>query len=237
MYPQSRASPDVVCAACTGKQQFCKPSPRVPTSVTFCECGRLNPVSLLLENPQHRLYTNFTLNYKNYHANSRYLSNNCPGHGTDSSDTHPRLNEEIQEGILMDKKLLFLAAFMVGFVLVVPASAAIGISPGSTSTIAGFPVTQNLTGLTADTSYTVWSTTDGNASQLVFTSDSDGAASITLTPPISGANTYELRLTAGSSSLLSWSVDNLDIMIYLLPMVGLMITFAIIGAVMKSVKF
>jgi len=100
----------------------------------------------------------------------------------------------------------------------------------------GFPVTQSFTGLTASTEYRISCTTDGNSS-VTFTSDSDGKATVTQTPPDTGANTYELRLSAGSSSLASWTVENMDIMIYILPLMSLMIIFGILGAVVKMLKF
>ena len=137
----------------------------------------------------------------------------------------------------MNKKLVFLALLVCGLYLVAPVAAAAGISPGSTSSIAGFPVTQTFSGLTASTSYEIFCTTDGNSSQVVFTSDSDGGATVTLTPPNSGVNTYELRLDAGGNVVLTWNVDDLDIMIYMLPMLTLMIVFALIGAISKSLKF
>ncbi len=135
------------------------------------------------------------------------------------------------------KKLVLATSLLLAFLLVYPVVATIGISPGSTTSIMGFPVTQQFTGLTASTSYTIWSTTDGNASQSVFTSDSDGEASVTLSPPDTGVNTYELRLTAGSNVLATWSVENTDVMLYLVPMITLMVLVGIVGAVIKMVQF
>jgi hypothetical protein len=100
----------------------------------------------------------------------------------------------------------------------------------------GFPVTQSFTGLTADTEYKIYCTNDGNSS-VTFTADSDGKATVTQTPPDTGANNYQLRLSAGSSSLASWTVDNTDIMIYIIPMFSLMIVFGILGAVTKMLQF
>ena len=139
----------------------------------------------------------------------------------------------------MDKgrKVTLLALFVLGLYLVTPVAAAIAVSPGSTSSVAGFPVTQTITGLTASTAYIIVCTTDDN-STIEFTSDSDGEATVTITPANSGDNTYVLEAVAGVNTPLAiWTVDNLDIMIYLLPMVGLMVTFAIIAAVLKAVKF
>ncbi len=137
----------------------------------------------------------------------------------------------------MKKKVAFLAVFLLALYLVSPVVAAAAVSPGSTSSIAGFPVTQSFTGLTASTSYTIHCSTNGNSSEAVFTSDSAGAATVTLTPPSTEINTYTLRLTAGSNVVLTWNVDNLNIMIYLLPLVTLMILFGVIGAITKAVKF
>ena len=139
----------------------------------------------------------------------------------------------------MDKgrKVTLLALFVLGLYLVTPVAAAIAVSPGSTSSVASFPVTQTITGLTASTAYIIVCITDGN-STTEFTSDSDGEATVTITPANSGDNTYVLEAVAGVNTPLAiWTVDNLDIMIYLLPMVGLMVTFAIIAAVLKAVKF
>lgn len=136
----------------------------------------------------------------------------------------------------MDKKVFFLAFFVVALYLVAPVVAAADASPGSTTSIAGFPVTQTFKGLTASTAYDVRCTSDGN-STIEFTSDSDGKASVTISPPDYGINTYVVCLDAGGADVLTFSIDNMDIMIYLLPMIGLMITFAIISAVLKAVKF
>lgn len=134
------------------------------------------------------------------------------------------------------QRLVLAASLLLAFLLVYPVAASISVSPGSASSIMGFPVTQSFTGLTADTEYKIYCTNDGNSS-VTFTADSDGKATVTQTPPDTGANNYQLRLSAGSSSLASWTVDNTDIMIYIIPMFSLMIVFGILGAVTKMLQF
>lgn len=100
----------------------------------------------------------------------------------------------------------------------------------------GFPVTQKITGLTASTEYKIVCTSDGNSS-VTFTSDSSGEATVTQTPPDTGANTYVLELGTGGEALAQWTVENIDIMIYIMPIFSLMIVFGILGAVAKMLKF
>lgn len=135
------------------------------------------------------------------------------------------------------QKLVLAASLLLAFLLVYPVAAAVGVSPGTSTSIMGFPVTQDFTGLEASTSYEIFSTTDGNSSQGVFTSDSDGKATVTQIPTETGSNVYELRLDAGGGVLATWTVENLDIMIYIIPLFQLMIIFGILGAVIKMIDF
>lgn len=134
------------------------------------------------------------------------------------------------------KRIALGALLLLAVLCVSPVAAAIGVTPGSSTSLMGFPVSQSFTGLTADTEYRISCTSDGNSS-VTFTSDSDGKATVTQTPPETGANTYELRLSAGSSSLASWTVENTDIMIYIIPLFQLVIIFGVLGAVVKMIDF
>lgn len=137
----------------------------------------------------------------------------------------------------MDRNKAALGAiFLLAAILVSPVVAAASVNPGSSTSIMGFPVTQSFTGLTVSTDYKIVCTSDGNSS-VSFTSDSDGKATITQTPPDTGSNTYVLELDAGGAAVATWTIDNMDIMIYIIPLFSLMIVFGIIGAVAKMVKF
>lgn len=129
---------------------------------------------------------------------------------------------------------LSIAVFLTALILVAPvASAAAAVTPGSTSTVMGLPVTQAFTGLTASTSYTLYDETGSNSTTYVFVTDSAGAASVTITPGAYGQNIYKLRLTSGGTAVLTFSVDNMDIIPYLLPVIIISVIFTFVAMFRK----
>lgn len=132
----------------------------------------------------------------------------------------------------MKKSYTLFALFLFGLVLIPNVAATVAGTPGSTSTIMGIPVTESFTGLTASTSYTVTCITGSNVSWS-FVADSSGKGTVTVTPNAYGANTFHVHLTTGiQSSVYSFSIENMDIIPYLIPL----IVIGVILGVMKSFK-
>ena len=126
----------------------------------------------------------------------------------------------------MNKK--FIVGIMFAFLFVIPLGvAAVSVTPGSTTTVFGIPVTQNFTGLTASTAYGVTDYT-GTNSTVTFNSDSDGKASVTLTPSTYGQNSYALHLGASGADVALFSVENMDIMPYIVILITISILFGVL---------
>lgn len=132
---------------------------------------------------------------------------------------------------------LFLVFSFVSFLCFAsPVAAAASASPGSTSTWMSMPVSESFSGLTASTLYHVFDVNDGNSSTDV-TADSDGEASVMISPTEYGQNLYYLVLgSAHGPAVVSFTIDNNDIMIYMVPILGLIIIMSIITAVITLVQ-
>ena len=135
----------------------------------------------------------------------------------------------------MNKKLAVMVMFAFLFVMVPAVSATVVASPGSTSTIMGLPVQQRITGLTPASTYYLdcETSTSSEADQSGLVADSAGVITVTCYPAVYGANLYNLTLTnAAGASQATWTIDNMDIIPYLLPV----IIIAVILGFMKSFK-
>ena len=126
----------------------------------------------------------------------------------------------------MNKKILVLFTFALLFAIPLNAAAAASTS-GPSNSVMGMPVPRSFTGLTVDTDYDVICTSDGN-STTDLVSDSDGKASVTVTPPEYGQNTYVLTLDGGGAAVVTFSIDNLDIMPYIIVLITVTILFSVI---------
>ncbi len=133
----------------------------------------------------------------------------------------------------MQKKHLLAFSFLC-FLLVLPYTAGAAsvvthgsASPGSTSTIFGMPIIQTFSGLDVSSAYILYDETGGNATTS-FSSDTAGKALVTVVPTAYGQNVYVLRL-AGGVQALTFSVDNMDIMPYLIVLITVVIIFSVIG--------
>ena len=126
----------------------------------------------------------------------------------------------------MNKKVF--VGFMFALLFVIPLGvSAQSVSPGAATTTFGIPVTQSFTGLTASTAYGVTDYT-GTNSTVTFNSDSNGNAVVTLTPSVYGQNSYALHLGASGKDVLTFSVENMDIMPYIIILITISILFGIL---------
>ena len=126
----------------------------------------------------------------------------------------------------MNKKLPVLFIFALLFVIPLGVVAQTA-SPGSTITVFGIPVTQTFTGLTASTAYHVVDTTGTNVTWTI-NADTAGEATITVTPAVYGQNTYAVCLAAGSLDVLLFSIENMDIMPYIIILITISILFSVL---------
>ncbi len=127
----------------------------------------------------------------------------------------------------MNKKIFAVLVFSLLFVIPLGASAAASMTPGTTTTVFGIPVTESFRGLTADTAYEVRCTSSSNDTT-AFTSDSDGEGTVTITPPAYGQNVMVLCLAAGGSDVLNFTIDNMDIMPYIIILITISILFGVL---------
>ncbi len=127
----------------------------------------------------------------------------------------------------------YIGAIILSLILVLPlsASAAVAASPGSTTTVFGLPVSERVTGLAADTVYYLdCETTASTEADQEVTSDSSGTLTVTCLPTVTGQNLYNLTITDGAgASQVTWTVDNMDIMPYIMILIYVSILFGIIG--------
>lgn len=124
--------------------------------------------------------------------------------------------------------------FLLSLVLVPNVAAAVAATPGSTTTIMGMPVSQRITGLTADTAYYLdCETSTSTEADQSLTADSAGVISLSVAPTVYGANLYNLTLTdANGASQITFTVNNMNIIPYILPL----IVIAVLFGIMKSVR-
>lgn len=135
----------------------------------------------------------------------------------------------------MNKRITaFGAVLLFAFVLLPSVSAAVAATPGSTTTLMGMPVSQRITGLSADTTYYLdCETATSTEADQTLISDSSGVIECVCYPAVYGSNLYNLTLTnAAGASQITWNVNNMDIIPYLIPI----IVIAIVFGVMKSFK-
>ncbi len=100
--------------------------------------------------------------------------------------------------------------------------------PGTTTTVFGIPVSQRFTGLTADTAYDVVCYSGANET-VNFVTDAAGAATVTVTCPAYGQNNFAVGLTgAGGPDVILFSVDNMDIMPYIVILITISILFGVL---------
>lgn len=138
----------------------------------------------------------------------------------------------------MIKKLRFALPFLLVLGLfaspafISTVAAAESASPGSTTTMMGFPVTQTFSGLT-DSSYTI--EVDDVDAGLTIVPDSQDQYSVTLQPPSTGLVKYEL-INSTSNVVLTWYVDNQDFLIYIVPILSFMVAIVVIKAIVKSIR-
>ena len=136
----------------------------------------------------------------------------------------------------MNKK--YIIGIMFALLLAIPLGvAAQSASPGSINTVFGIPVSQSFTGLTASTEYELRCTSNSNASTITFDSDSDGEATVTVTAAEYGQNNYALWTAAGSGDVLTFTIDNMDIMPYIVILITVSILFSVIGMFTKGKLF
>lgn len=112
--------------------------------------------------------------------------------------------------------------------------AAASASPGSTTTFMGMPVRQAFTGLTASTAYdlVLYTGTNQTLADDVY-SDSDGDLSVTVSTFADyGQNNYEL-LTSAGAPVLTFNIENMDILDYLFPLIMLGIILSVLGSLKK----
>ncbi len=128
--------------------------------------------------------------------------------------------------VIMNKRVWVLFTFALLFVIPLGVAAQ-SVNPGTTTTTFGIPVQQTLTGLAASTAHDVRCTSYSNDT-VEFTTDSDGKATVSLTPPEYGQNTYVVCLDAGGSDILTFSIENMDIMPYIIVLITISILFGVL---------
>ena len=137
----------------------------------------------------------------------------------------------------MRKGSILALTFVLALALTPFASAAVAASPGSTTTVMGMPVTQRITGLAASTDYYMdCETAASTEADQELTSDSAGVISLTCYPSVYGANLYNLTITnAAGASQTTWTVTNMDVIPYIIPLIVLGIVFGIMRSFKKMV--
>jgi hypothetical protein len=105
------------------------------------------------------------------------------------------------------------------------------LSPGSTTTIMGMPVIQTGKNFAADTDCTV---VDADNNTIVtFTTDSDGKCSFTISEYSDyGSNQFYVQTGAGSFDV-SFSINNMDVLPYLIPVIVIAVIFSLMKAFSK----
>lgn len=152
--------------------------------------------------------------------------------------------------ILMLFKQFRRMKFMLPFLLVlglfasvalIPTVAAVSANPGTTTTMMGFPVTQTFSGLsTGAVTYDVYDAT--NAAVVTGadaqSADSAGKLTITITQSDTGRIKYQLRNETNSDAvLLTFYIDNMDIIVYLVPIIGIMVLLIVVRSITRAVQF
>jgi hypothetical protein len=134
---------------------------------------------------------------------------------------------------------LLLFGMLSAGIFISPVAATASVSPGSTTTMLGMPVEEDVVGLTASTSYDVVqvSPTSGNTTIAngVY-SDSAGALAVWCAPIDVGSSLYAVQLHTGNkAAVVTWTINNLDIMSMILPIVYLGVIITVIGALLGLV--
>lgn len=109
--------------------------------------------------------------------------------------------------------------------LVLPASAAASVTPGSTITQQSMPVDQYFRGLSTTDTYQLLE--DGDTYVDGLTADSNGLIVITITPSEYGANSYTFEFANGTD-VLTFTIQNKDVLDSLLPVFEIVIVVAIL---------
>ena len=132
----------------------------------------------------------------------------------------------------MNKK--FIVGIMFALFLVIPLGAVAlhptsSVTPGSKTTVFGIPVTQSFTGLQTSTAYEIRCPGTAAASNTTwsFTSDSSGEATVTVTPPAYGQNTFSVH-EVGYAESCAFTVENMDIMPYIIILITISILFSVL---------
>lgn len=141
----------------------------------------------------------------------------------------------------MKKLAVVVCSVFVLFLAVGPMSvkAAASVTPGSTTTIMGMPVTQVFKGLTASTAYDLILTTGTNQTLADgVVSDSDGELSVTVsTFDGYGQNAYVLQLDSGSAAaVVQFNIENMDVIPYVLPMIILSVLITVVASIRKGLR-
>ncbi len=111
------------------------------------------------------------------------------------------------------------------------AAYSLSVTPGSTTTVFGIPVTYTVTGCEPSTGWDVIETEAGVNTTIhdSLQSDSSGVLRFTLTPDDYGANVYYVNgEAAGQGAEVSFTVDNMDIMPYIIILITISILFGVL---------
>ena len=105
----------------------------------------------------------------------------------------------------------------------------------------GFPVQEIFSGLsTGAVTYDVYDNT--NAAVVsgcnAMSADSTGKITVTITPTTTGRIEYLLRNETNSdATLVTFYVDNMDITVYIIPIVTIMIVILVVKSITKAIRF
>lgn len=113
-------------------------------------------------------------------------------------------------------------------------SAAAAVSPGTTDTFLGMPIVESFTGLEPSDQYSLEE--DGTAIHTDLECDTDGKLSLTLSPSELGQIKYQLKNNA-SAVVLTFYLNNQDVMPYLMPIIYLVVIMSVVGAIKSGLRF
>ncbi len=130
---------------------------------------------------------------------------------------------------------LFLLSLLFAFPVLAVATAS--GSPGTTTTLMGMPVVQTFSGLTASTAYDVVLIAPGSNVTVADGVSSDGSGKLVVSIGDYndyGSNTYVVELDASpSTEAYRFSINNMDILPYLIPVIVIAVIFSLMKAFTK----
>lgn len=130
----------------------------------------------------------------------------------------------------MDRRKLFALSVLTIFFVIPVYVVSAATANGPTNTVMGMPVTISIRSAAASTAYEVVCTTGTNYTVVdSISSDSSGYFQFTVNYFYQyGQNSYAVRLDGAGAQLLTFNIDNMDIVPYLVILITVGILFSIL---------